>query len=130
MLKYSNKKVIEMQDWDSLVQETYGKPYCFQQQNGCQERQMFNIIIPNDDSVDDEMYDNIPEIINGTERGVKFETWLNTEPETHAVNNNWNEWRVNMFWERNFYPDIYTIANDLLKQGLIEPGNYYINIDW
>lgn len=40
MLKYTNKKVISVQDWDELVQETYGKPYSFQQQNGCQDREI------------------------------------------------------------------------------------------
>jgi hypothetical protein len=35
-----------------------------------------------------------------------------------------------MFWERNFYPDTYTVANDLYDKGLIEAGDYIINIDW
>lgn len=35
MLKFETKKIIDCFDWDELVTETYGKPYCFQQQDGC-----------------------------------------------------------------------------------------------
>ena len=45
-LKITNKKVVTVQDWDDLVTKTYGKPYSFQQQNGCQERGTFEITIP------------------------------------------------------------------------------------
>ena len=38
MLKSKTKKVVEVRDWDNLVEKTYGKPYCFQQQDGCKER--------------------------------------------------------------------------------------------
>lgn len=36
---------------------------------------------------------------------------------------------INLFWERNFYPDINTLANDLYKKGLIKKGEYLIVID-
>lgn len=32
------KTVIEVQEWDALVEKTYGRPYKFQQQDGCQSR--------------------------------------------------------------------------------------------
>jgi hypothetical protein len=31
---------------------------------------------------------------------------------------------INMFWERNFYPNVQMVANDLHKKGLIEAGEY------
>lgn len=40
-LKTKTQKVIEVSDWDNLVQETYGRPYNFQQQYGCQSRGEF-----------------------------------------------------------------------------------------
>jgi hypothetical protein len=128
MIKYSNKKVIEVRDWDKLVQETYRKPYSFQQQDGCQARGTVNINISSEDD-DEEMYDLIPEIINGDVMGVKFNVWLKRDPKE------WNgekeeEWFIDLFWERNFYPDLQTVANDLHKKGLIEAGEYSINIDW
>ncbi len=41
-----------------------------------------------------------------------------------------DDWEINLFCERNFYPDLHTIANDLYERGLIEAGEYVINIDW
>jgi hypothetical protein len=130
MLKYTNKKVIDVQDWDDLVQKTYGKPYLFQQQNGCQPRGIYNLTISDSNRYnDDDWPETVPEKINGEKMGVKFSAWLARDPKE------WNgkkedERFVDMFWERNFYPDIDMVANDLCKKGLIEPGEYVINIDW
>ena len=122
--------MIAVSDWDDLVKETYGKPYSFQQQDGCKDRGLEQISIPVecDDS-------DLPEImefeINGGECGVRFNTWLNTSvekineehPETYNGRNK-------LWWDRNFYPDVQMIANDLYKKGLIEAGHYTIEIDW
>lgn len=47
MLRIREEKVIDVSDWDDLVQETYDRPYSFQQQDGCKERQRVRIIVPN-----------------------------------------------------------------------------------
>jgi hypothetical protein len=133
MLKYRIERVVECQDWDALVEKTYGKPYCFQQQEGCQPRGSVRITIPNKwaDDADGEMNDDIPFEINGDEMGVKFEKWLKTTPEDINRNNpEQYKGQNNLFWERNFYPNIDVVANDLYKKGLIEAGDYTINIDW
>lgn len=130
MIKFSNKKVIEVSDWDELVQKTYNKPYNFQQQFGCQERGQHSLTVSDsDDYNDDNWPESIPDIINGNEMGVRFKNWLERDPKE------WNgkkgdENYLDLFWERNFYPDINMLANDLCKKGLIEPGEYVINIDW
>lgn len=36
-------KQIDVSDWDALVTKTYGRPYSFQQQDGCKERQSVGI---------------------------------------------------------------------------------------
>lgn len=129
-IKISSKKFIEVNDWDKLVIDTYGKPYSFQQQNGCKERGVSYLTIPSNFTNDEDFSDSIPEVINGEEMGVKFDVWLNTDPVTHKTNNNWDDWEVTLFWERNFYPCVYTLANDLYNKGLIEVGEYAIDIDW
>jgi hypothetical protein len=126
-MKVTLKKFIEVEDWDELVRKTYGKPYCFQQQDGCQSRGIVEIKIP-DKTQDNEMNESIPEVINGETMGVKFKTWLDKDPKEN--NSNWDDWEIDLFWERNFYPDLQTVANDLHSKGLIEAGNYTINIDW
>ena len=130
MLKVSSRKLIELRSWDKLVEETYGKPYSFQQQDGCQERGLVVINISKEE-VEDTHPENIPFEINGSEMGVSFKTWLKTttddinkdNPESYPGQNN-------LFWERNFYPDLQVVANDLCRKGLVEPGEYSINIDW
>lgn len=129
-MKIENKKFIESEDWDELVEETYGRIYKFQQQQGCQDRGIVNITIP-DTAYNDEMHDSIPEIVNGEEMGVKFDVWLARDPKQLLLNKeDQQSWSLGMWWERNFYPDLQTIANDLHKKGLIEAGEYVINIDW
>lgn len=127
-IKYTSKKIIDCNDWDDLVIETYGKPYCFQQQEGCQPRGSVSISIP-DEAYEDEMNDSIPEVINGSKMGVKFDVWLARDPKT-PVGTETSEWSIVLFWNRNFYPNIQTIANDMHKKGLIDAGDYIINIDW
>lgn len=124
-MKTKSVKIIEVQDWDGLVRDTYGKPYSFQQQDGCRERGHEYLTVPDDDN-DDEMNESIPEEVNGEEMGVKFITWLARDPKQPIPENNY----LDMFWERNFYPDINALANDLHKRGLIEEGDYMIDINW
>jgi len=122
-------KMIDVSDWDNLVSSTYNRVYSFQQQDGCQERGVVNITVPEKYTEDDEMHDSIPEKLNGEEMGVKFKSWLERDPK-QPMKNQKNDWELSMFWERNFYPDLSTVANDLYERGLIEAGDYTINIDW
>lgn len=128
MVNYKTLKVISVQDWNKLVRETYGKYYNFQQQEGCQDRGMRQIIIPELDQ-DSEMADEISEREEDQEMGVKFKVWLERDIKA-PVNGSIQEYVIRSWWERNFYPDLQTVANDLYEKGLIEAGNYSIEIDW
>ena len=128
MINYKTLKVISVQDWNKLVQETYGRPYNFQQQEGCQDRGMRQFIVPELDQEAD-MADEISEREEDQEMGVKFQVWLIRDPKA-PVNGKTQEYIVNSWWERTFYPDLQTVANDLHEKGLIEAGDYSIEIDW
>jgi len=52
MIKTRTTAVIEVRDWDELVSRTYGRPYKFQQQDGCKERQHWGITVPVKDPED------------------------------------------------------------------------------
>ena len=117
-------KVINSGSWDELVMKTYGRPYCFQQQDGCKERGVVYLTIPS------QAYDFENSKVNEKDiedMGVSFKAWLERDP---------NEWKgraiedKEIFWQRNFYPDVQMIANDLFEKGLIESGNYLIDINW
>ncbi len=131
MIKTKTVQMIEVQDWDQLIIDTYRRPYSFQQQNGCQDRGTVSITIP-DECTDDYENDTIPEKVNGCEMGVSFAAWLARNP-TQKLDTK-DEWDrkhgLDLFWTRNFYPDLQTVANDLHAKGLIPAGEYTINIDW
>jgi hypothetical protein len=130
MLKYQNTKIIDSQDLDDLVVQTYGRPYCFQQQDGCQSRGSVSITIPTEWN-DDFKNDTIPEVVNGEEMGVSFKAWLERDPKQPLPGkDDQNSWSLDLFWTRNFYPGLQTVCNDLHAKGLIEAGNYEIKIDW
>lgn len=127
MIKTQKAQLIKLQDFDDLVIKTYGKPYSFQQQNGCQERGTFHFTVP--DNADDFEAEEIAEEINGSEMGVSFAAWLARDPKAWSGKKQ-DEVYIDMFWNRNFYPDIQTVANDLHSKGLFPKGEYVIEIDW
>lgn len=129
MLNIRTEKIINVSNWDKLIEDTYGRPYNLQQQDGCMERQMLRISIPGE-SCDDEQHDSIPEVVNGEEMCVKFATWLARDPKQDLADGKTNSWSVKLFYERNFYPELQTVANDLHAKGLIPAGDYLIEIDW
>ena len=130
MLKVKRKKVIDSFDFDKLVQETYGRPYTFQQQDGCKERQNVGITVPVQHPED---YDNdtVPEVVNHSDMGVSFKAWLERDPKQKLTNKgDRDDWSLGLWWDRNFYPNVDMVLNDLHSKGLIEAGDYTINIDW
>jgi len=132
MIRTRTEVVISVQDWDSLVEETYGRPYCLQQQDGCKERQRVYIQVPSD--ADDFEQESVPEIVNGDEMGVSFQSWLIRDPNQllNELRPDWDNGKdsLRLWWLRNFYPTIESVINDLYTEGLIEAGDYSIDIDW
>ena len=126
---FSNIKLIEVNDWDELVEKTYQRPYSFQQQDDCKEKQLIRFTVPYDYNEESEMNDDIPETLDSEEMGVKFATWLARDPNT-PLKNQKSSWELRTFWERNFYPCFGSVVDDLHKKGLIDAGEYYLNIDW
>lgn len=129
MIKYKTKKVIDVWEFDELVTNTYGKPYKFQQQDGCKSRGNEHITVPCEP--EDYENDTLPENVNDEEMGVSFKAWLERDPK-HVLSNPKDQmsWSVKMWWERNFYPHVSMIINDLHSKGLLEEGEYVIEIDW
>jgi hypothetical protein len=126
-MKIKDVKMIELAEWDDIVTKTYGRPYSFQQQDGCKDRGIFHLSIP-DEPCDFEN-DTVPEIVNGEKMGVSVNAWLARDP-IKPIENQKYDFELTFWWERNFYPDIQMVANDLLARGLIEAGDYSIEIDW
>lgn len=126
-LKIQTKKVIDVSDWDMYVIKIYGRPYSFQQQDGCKQRGKESFTVPGADC--DYKHDTVPEEVNHEVMGVSFKAWLTRNPK-QKLQGQKNAYELEMWWARNFYPDVQMIANDLHAQGLLEAGEYVINIDW
>lgn len=128
-MKTRTVNMIEVQDWDELVEKTYGRPYNFQQQDDCKERGTHELTVP--DSADDYENDTVPETVNHPKMGVSFAAWLARDPKQKLNAEEWDSPSgIQMWWERNFYPDVQMIANDLHSRGLLDAGKYIIDIDW
>ena len=129
IVRTRTEQVIDVGDWDNLVETTYGRQYNFQQQDGCKERQRVYLTVPTDGY--DYENDSVPEVVNGDEMGVSFEAWLARDPKQPLSGEDRNDaWLIGMFWDRNFYPAIEVLANDLHARGLLDAGEYTIDIDW
>lgn len=126
-MKIRNEKVIDVGDWDELVETTYGRTYSLQQQDGCKERQRVHLTIP--DEAYDYDADMVPEEVNHEDMGVSFKAWLARDPNQKIPEQKY-DYELELWWHRNFYPDVQMIANDLHSRGLIEAGDYVIDIDW
>lgn len=144
-MKIKTKQVIEVQEWDKVVKDTYKRPYSFQQQDGCQGRGNFYLTVPS--PADDFKNKTLPEEVNHEKMGVSFKAWLARDPKQplkDETNDIWDtktqtlsktpagheQWRIDLWWARNFYPNIQMVANDLHKKGILPAGEYTINIDW
>lgn len=130
MLKFTSVRSVDLGVWDELVEETYGRPYNFQQQDDCKGRGVHRFTAPTP-SPYDYGNDTVPEEVNHPDMGVSFKAWLERDPkqsiplEENAINE-----YTHMWWERNFYPSVDMVVNDLYAKGLIEKGDYEIEIDW
>ena len=130
-MKIRTEKVIDVSEWDALVTKTYGRTYSFQQQEGCKDRGVFRFTVPAESEIDGDMPHSIPEEVNGDEMGVSFAAWLARDPsqklsDPHAQ----ADYCLRLWWQRNFYPDLQMVANDLHAKGLLEAGDYTIDINW
>ena len=123
------KQVIEVSEWDALVEKTYGRPYKFQQQDGCQSRGTVGIDVP--DEASDYDRETVPEEVNHETRGVSFKAWLARDPKQKLADPEAQEgYCLELWWHRNFYPNLQMVANDLHAKGLLASGEHTILIDW
>lgn len=128
-MKTRTETVIDLNEWDLLVSSTYGRPYSFQQQDDCRDRGSYRITIP--DEAEDFENEAVIEEVNGPEMGVSFAAWLARDPKQKLSDPTAQEaYCLELWWDRNFYPDVQMVANDLHAKGLIEAGTYTIDIDW
>lgn len=128
-MKITTVQSITVQDWDDLVETTYGRPYSFQQQDGCKERGVEYFTVPCEYGPWDYENDSVNEA--DEEMGVRFAAWLARDPKQELSSDEASShYPLDLYWRRHFYPSIEMIADDLYKRGLFPAGEYQIVIDW
>lgn len=125
-IKTRTVTVIDEQDFNEFVVKTYGRPYNFQQQDGCKPRGHVTLTVP--DYADDFENETVPEKVNDPDMGVSFAAWLARDPK--QLLDGKDLWSTQLWWDRNFYPNVQMVVNDLHAKGLLDAGTYEINIDW
>lgn len=130
MIKLHTEHVIDVHDFDELVKTTYNRPYSFQQQDNCKPRQRVRISVP-DKYPNDYENNTVPEEVNHQKQGVSFASWLSRDPKQKLSNpDDQEDYCTVIWWNRNFYPDVSMIINDLHSKGHLPTGSYIIDIDW
>lgn len=125
--------VVEAADWDRFVSAVYGRRYRLQQQDGCRPKGVERITVPEPDYDDNDAHDQVPEIVNHEKRGVRLDKWLERDPKqplSRGGVERTEQWAIDIWWDRNFYPELAAVANDLHAKGLLPAGEYTIIIDW
>ena len=79
---------------------------------------------------DDYENDTVPEEVNHDDMGVSFKAWLARDPAQQLdTKDDWERRHgLRLWWERNFYPEVGMVANDLHEKGLIEPQNALLHL--
>jgi len=126
-LKTKIVTIVDVSEFDRLVTDTYGRPYSFQQQDGCKGRGVDSFTVPS--SGYDYKNATIPEVVNHEDMGVSFKAWKARDPEQLLTSSSSTS-SLRLWWARNFYPSLQVVVNDLHERGLIETGTYTIDIDW
>lgn len=123
MLKVKKTTVINCSDWDKFVESVYSIPYCLQQQNGCMDRQSIHLTVP------DKFEAEVNVSPGENHFPVSLEVWKSRDP-TQKIKDQEYDWQLQLWYHRNFFPDLQEVANDLYNRGLLEKGEYLIEIDW
>lgn len=121
-IEFESVCILDVNEWDEIVQEYYDKPYDFQQQDGCKERQIVELHVP-DISPEDFEDLSFKEYKEGC-TGVSLERWKNTDSSEKFGKIG------TIVWGRNYYPHVSMVVNDLYSKGVLPEGKYLINIDW
>lgn len=123
-LKTSTRQIIDIRDFDNLVEETYGRPYSLQQQNFMGQETYYDFEVPESwDGWDFDGFEGYP---------VPFKEWCEADPEIDPKTGRpWSpSYEKRLHWEREFYPDFEELMHDLNLRGELDPGKYSIHVWW
>ena len=114
-LSHYQATVLHESEFSNLVRQTFERPYSLQQQGDMHSQESF-------------IRFDVPAELEW-EHEPSLETWLATtppDPEDHSMAAFTNRLR----WDREFYPDLQDIANELHARGQLDAGTYVLHVWW
>lgn len=114
--------VIGESDFSRYVSEHYGRPYNLQQQGDMLGQESAVKL-------------TVPDPEDGEWEGMTMPTlvqWQEATPPGDHPEGGYdpNVSRENMRWEREYYPQLEAVANDLHAKGLLDAGEYILFVSW
>lgn len=93
--------IMDCDELDRLVSNTYGRTYTFQQQDDCKGRGIEHYSVPGTTS--DYEIDTVPENVNDPKMGVSFKAWLERDPNQKLTNrDDRDSWSLDLWWGETF----------------------------
>lgn len=102
--------LIDESEFSALVTKIYGRPYRFQQQGDMKCQDTIETF-----SVPSEEY--------GGWTGPSLTEWQIAPPPD-------GDFKEELRWHRDFYPELEVVVNDLYARGLIAAGDYALHVWW
>jgi hypothetical protein len=119
-MRIENVKLIGETEFSRLVSETYGRPYQLQQQDNCMGQDEIERVTVPDEGID-------------IDDDARFAEWRDADvPDPVGVlhgETRW-DWEVELYWQREYYPPLQELVNDLHERGLLPQGDYVIHASW
>jgi hypothetical protein len=131
-LKLNKVTLIEENEFSDFVSEVYGRPYRYQQTEGCLEKGTVKFSVPYERYFKPDYKENVNDSGN-INKPVRFREWLSRDPKEKppvGLFNGDSYWYISLFWNRHFYPYFGDLIDDLHKKGYVEEGEYILRIDW
>ena len=109
-MKVTKVNLIWESEFSQLVEDTYGRPYKLQQQGDMlHQESMVRLSVPG------EVFDHW--------QATTLEEWVAAEYPSPKFDYDFQ-------WEREFYPQLEEVANDLHERGLLDEGEYVLHVWW
>lgn len=121
--------MIDEAEFSELVTRTYQRPYRLQQQLGCMPSgTLIEFATPT--TADATFYGDV----ESCQPAVTFNEWLMANPQAPApgddeyTSTKYANLHRELYWERDFYPPLKDVVNDLHTRGLLPAADYIIYI--
>ena len=117
-LSHYQATVLHESEFSDLVRQTFERPYSLQQQGDMHSQESFVRFDVPADREEEEHW-----------QAVSMEEWLAAtppDPEDRSM----EAFTDRLRWDREFYPQLDSVANELHARGQLDAGTYVLHVWW